>query len=104
MRISDWSSDVCSSDLSSVGSRCRAQPSDASIFSRSQSVLRSLGLWIATMRCLGRETLVVSNYDQLCRVPNRGQGAGATRPESTLGRSRVEIGRASCRERVCQYV
>src|SRR3546814_8481915 len=41
------------------------------------------------MRCLGRETLVVSNYDQLCRVPNRGQGAGATRPESTLGRSRV---------------
>src|SRR3546814_13406485 len=41
------------------------------------------------MRCLGRETLVVSNYDQLCRVPNRGQGAGATRPESTLGRRRV---------------
>src|SRR3546814_12879490 len=41
------------------------------------------------MRCLGRGTLVISNYDQLCRVPNRGQGAGATRPASTLGRSRV---------------
>src|SRR3546814_8632651 len=63
MRISDWSSDVCSSDL---------VPAD---------LPRSL----RRTQCQ-RETLPRSSF-----------------PGST-GRTRLQIGRASCRERVCQYV
>src|SRR3546814_17348980 len=66
MRISDWSSDVCSSDL--LQSRGRAQLAS-----------EQLPLGVA----IGGHALFV----QLA------QHAGA-----------VEIGRASCRERVCQYV
>src|SRR3546814_7642579 len=65
MRISDWSSDVCSSDLLSHESllvRCRSSP------------LRS---W-----CLG----------------NRQPSHSTTRHFSR------QIGRASCRDRVCPYV
>src|SRR3546814_1646686 len=62
MRISDWSSDVCSSDL---GQR-------------------------AVCRDIGVQPEVQEGLRQLGAVPRRG--------------SPVEIGRASCRERVCQYV
>src|SRR3546814_2642041 len=71
MRISDWSSDVCSSDLGLVGSAdyvartfaSRAEPSDPA-----QKALPSF--------------------------LREDQGA----------LQRKQIGRASCRERVCQYV
>src|SRR3546814_3112948 len=66
MRISDWSSDVCSSDL---------------IVERHREV-------IARRRILARENDVA-----LCR-----------RIGDLRARPLVEIGRASCRERVCQYV
>src|SRR3546814_4527428 len=67
MRISDWSSDVCSSDL------CAREPVDRGL---------------------------------------RGATAGRHGPQqcsADIGKPRrdqlpVEIGRASCRERVCQYV
>src|SRR3546814_9216094 len=67
MRISDWSSDVCSSDLQAVGHRpveCVAPAED---------------------RPSGPVDAAESDADQRRR-------AGA------------EIGSASCRERVCQYV
>src|SRR3546814_5363709 len=60
MRISDWSSDVCSSDLSNIQFKRR----------HSRSVSTTLA---------GRAVL------QMDQTPN-------------------QIGRASCRERVCQYV
>src|SRR3546814_3982158 len=66
MRISDWSSDVCSSDLGRGGSR--TVPTACSRHSR----------WTRTIRC--------------CTTT-----CGSCLPGS-------EIGRASCRERVCQYV
>src|SRR3546814_8065466 len=62
MRISDWSSDVCSSDL--------VQPSEA-----------------------GVEPGAAGNHG--------GIAAGEPGLRLRIGR---EIGRASCRERVCQYV
>src|SRR3546814_8189555 len=67
MRISDWSSDVCSSDLKWL---CR------------QPFVRA-------------------------RVPARAAHSGRHResPEVHSGSPRTrQIGRASCRERVCQYV
>src|SRR3546814_4242750 len=63
MRISDWSSDVCSSDLLVQGAAVR----DGAI-------------------------LISGNHGMLYR--------GSAAAEAY----RAEIGRASCRERVCQYV
>src|SRR3546814_13683139 len=97
MRISDWSSDVCSSDL---------------------AVMRRLADLIAAppkgrLSPRGRLHLGLAE-----RLKDRGEDAGAAeaglhdlgfRPvvvdESVGQRHRAEqIGRASCRERVCQYV
>src|SRR3546814_985755 len=75
MRISDWSSDVCSSDLQDM----RAQRPDAVV---------------ALPAALG---------DQRVRLAHQHAGAAAVErdPHHT---ARRQIGRASCRERVCQYV
>src|SRR3546814_3900413 len=69
MRISDWSSDVCSSDLQEGAAfPPREQPDD------------ERGAGVADMQEAGR--------------------AG----RETDGDGHGQIGRASCRERVCQYV
>src|SRR3546814_10873826 len=70
MRISDWSSDVCSSDLIGEGPH--------------------LGHIVAgaTLRQYRDEGL--------------GKGSFSEQPAQEIGD--LEIGRASCRERVCQYV
>src|SRR3546814_3095764 len=68
MRISDWSSDVCSSDLPIR-----------------DSVVRSRPAW-----CLG---LCAGIFDDV-----------AQRSGAVIAQMPPEIGRASCRERVCQYV
>src|SRR3546814_6771044 len=72
MRISDWSSDVCSSDLASrVSSRRR---------------------FTCPRLDQGSNSLVaqIKNFESMSRLDE------VTR--------HGEIGRASCRERVCQYV
>src|SRR3546814_16895477 len=74
MRISDWSSDVCSSDLSQSRTAAAARHRQAG---------GCHGRWQAR-RCQTRTTVLVRNR----RTRHRRQG---------------EIGRASCRERVCQY-
>src|SRR3546814_6536815 len=71
MRISDWSSDVCSSDL------------------QRQVAFRAQRLEIADLEALDKD--------------RRGAAAIAILIEDREQR-RLEIGRASCRERVCQYV
>src|SRR3546814_3853457 len=80
MRISDWSSDVCSSDL---------RRSDRHEF--------------ADLLAVGRLSRpVVLDSDRCCRegrAPAQGPGQGHAR----LAR-RGQIGRESCRESVCQYV
>src|SRR3546814_20825801 len=92
MRISDWSSDVCASDL--------------------------LGVEVAGLRCHGEaqlgqaalrrpELLVLDEADKLAErgpggIQHLGQRLGAW--PALLGFLGDEIGRAPCRERVCQYV
>src|SRR3546814_5392783 len=71
MRISDWSSDVCSSDLiGEVGVDAGPHPAPAGGDAD--------GLAVVQQRLEGRLELIVEVGEQ--------------------------IGRASCRERVCQYV
>src|SRR3546814_6462661 len=76
MRISDWSSDVCSSDLADARAIGEERPArGGELFARPVRRLRH------------------------ARRARRGVSRGG-------GRSREDhqIGRASCRERVCQYV
>src|SRR3546814_3286079 len=76
MRISDWSSDVCSSDLGAgVEAGGRAAPDDADSRERLDRRLVEGAVDVAEGRCLGE-----------------------------VDRCDLEIGRASCRARVCQYV
>src|SRR3546814_5857333 len=72
MRISDWSSDVCSSDLTRI------------------SVIPPENLW----QCNGHDGKAHHQDDH---ARNFGR-------EQTSKAPHQQIGRASCRERVCQYV
>src|SRR3546814_2089530 len=87
MRISDWSSDVCSSDLLSTRSEGGARPA-ASGGARRRRRPRA-----------GAECRRIGRHDR------GGAPAAELRSRQCEGEARArEIGRASCRERVCQYV
>src|SRR3546814_4694937 len=76
MRISDWSSDVCSSDLT----------------------LSQVGTIVTT---------IISSFVDFFPDHAELHGIIARPSDSIVGTNTlddVEIGRASCRERVCQYV
>src|SRR3546814_10929990 len=94
MRISDWSSDVCSSDL--LTNEADAAPSGplADVVRRQTTVMRrhvdhylSRARAAASGQVLGARTEVMPVIEDLCRA---------------LARLH-EIARASCRERVGQY-
>src|SRR3546814_3117805 len=74
MRISDWSSDVCSSDL--------------------LAGMRSDGDFVQTDHVRNRVLRKFAQVDPLA----------FTQLADELQALPLEIGRASCRERVCQYV
>src|SRR3546814_5711291 len=94
MRISDWSSDVCSSDLQSVLARivredvAKARRDDAADAEIGERPHRVLARRPATEIAIGDQDL-------------RGAARGAVQDEIL---ARAEIGRASCRERGGQYV
>src|SRR3546814_8324375 len=93
MRISDWSSDVCSSDLA-----------------RGKVILRKCTpqcAWLQVWHSKTRGYALPSKYCDLSFFESAEPGARFGREESTCSRmqcSHQEIGRASGRERVCQYV
>src|SRR3546814_6222201 len=82
MRISDWSSDVCSSDL--------LKAAISNIWNR--DAVRMLSAVLATVD--RRETVV--HFHQWTKAFSPSVFAAVA--------DRGKIGRASCRERVCQYV
>src|SRR3546814_17497477 len=124
MRISDWSSDVCSSDLESVtvNSAETANDVNAKIGAAQAAPDRNIAITIST------KGEVVSPGSQIILAPAAGQGDGkiafsnagsigavdkAGAVTDTVGvllngssaeadNTLAEIGRASCRERVCQ--
>src|SRR3546814_17478974 len=112
MRISDWSSDVCSSDLfdhivceSTYGDQTRKQYTIRQRRTLLQGEIREAiaagGNLVIPVFALERtqELLLdiasLINAGRLPRVP--------VYIDSPLA-GRAKIGRASCRERVCQYV
>src|SRR3546814_4667032 len=84
MRISDWSSDVCSSDLFGVAKL-------AFLDRREHVANRDLVVDVDLGQRMG------FGFGALCR-------ARARALHDVLDHLDQEIGRASCRERVCQYV
>src|SRR3546814_4656152 len=102
MRISDWSSDVCSSDLEA----------------RSAELIRKADQAIYTNEAKGLIEVASGSVDSLRGVLHELEGedgryvTALDDPNQRLVlandvRRRIaqlQIGRASCRERVCQYV
>src|SRR3546814_4581320 len=82
MRISDWSSDVCSSDLPSVWNECGVLVGRPRV--RDGIDLGECSFRICSQRVPIPPQIVLGTFDHVGK-------AG-------------KIGRASCRERVCQYV
>src|SRR3546814_3346745 len=81
MRISDWSSDVCSSDLQADQRLAKV------VFE--QTV----------------EAIVVSDQrDRIVMVNPAFESLTGYAAVEVIGKNPKQIGRASCRERVCQYV
>src|SRR3546814_14459497 len=99
MRISDWSSDVCSSDLNDGGGHAlsKAAPGYAGIVDLAERAGAEVELRrrVETTRYGEYEPLLVLTPTHRTRAPEIAELIDAQLSES---------GRASCRERVCQDV
>src|SRR3546814_11814795 len=114
MRISDWSSDVCSSDLLITG--IAHDKNEAKII-----VTRVPDRPGGVANIFGPLAAAGINVDMI--IQNVGRDKGETdvtftvpaadllrsidlleNAKDKIGFNRIQIGRASCRERVCQYV
>src|SRR3546814_6012776 len=94
LRISDWSSDVCSSDLIMrlrIMERSSVDLMDVLAFVR----VVETGAFARAAERMGMSKSILSR-----RVARLEEQLGA----KLLTRTAQELGRASCRERVCQYV
>src|SRR3546814_20895119 len=108
MRISDWSSDVCSSDLSCCWRwKARNSSNPQSPIPNAMTEAKRLAAEKAIefvedgmIVGVGTGSTVAWFIDALARDPARTPN---WRRENWPRRTQ-EIGRASCRERVCQYV
>src|SRR3546814_10046499 len=100
MRISDWSSDVCSSDLPAQGTPvpgCKRQRAGNAAGVQVLHQAEEEG------QLLLPDTLLVEGEDEA--VAGRSKNVVAVlHPLGDALEIEHQIGRASCRERVCQYV
>src|SRR3546814_12908317 len=97
MRISDWSSDVCSSDLE-IKERIAAAV-------KQRMAAKTANFGPEVMRGLEKQILLLvldrQWKDHLLSLDHLRQGVQL---RAYGQRDPLKIGRASCRERVCQYV
>src|SRR3546814_2522714 len=95
LRISDWSSDGCSSDLialqNAIFDECLG------LIEARIEAAREAGTLDLGVESINAERLMILDRT----VIRRDQTSGA---ETEILRLETEIGRATCRERVCQYV
>src|SRR3546814_16182674 len=97
MRISDWSSDVCSSDLVDLVLLDMVMPG-------------LTGLHVLAEIRASRETadlpviMLTGHNDAAAAVEALATGADDLLAKPVAVDLLAEIGRASCRDRVCQYV
>src|SRR3546814_14257258 len=103
MRISDWSSDVCSSDL--PGSAAKAPNEFSRIVTPDRLGAPKL---VESFEASPAERAAVARRLELLAVDRLAAELTVTNVGGRLFRvegpwEAAEIGRASCRERVCQY-
>src|SRR3546814_9574002 len=101
MRISDWSSDVCSSDLASAQPGADWSKNSTMELIRSRIKVKSLNFMRG--RTFMNKFLIIDEAQNLTpkQMKTLVTRAGPGTKIVCLGN---KIGRASCRERVCQYV
>src|SRR3546814_13073537 len=115
MRISDWSSDVCSSDLDYLRRRRYIGSKDRrAVTALTYDILRHrarIGWWLVRAGGVPAEARQQVLAYLLCSAGEspeslRGlfDGARYAPPPLTSEEAAPEIGRASCKERVCLYV
>src|SRR3546814_8645128 len=112
MRISDWSSDVCSSDLVGCAVGLGAYATHRLV--RADQAVRipdavtaqdAAAMMLKGMTaCYLAEDIVTLEAGQFALVHAAAGGVGSVLVPWLRDKGVVEIGRASCRERVCQYV
>src|SRR3546814_20526429 len=101
MRISDWSSDVCSSDLSAVqshgGSVCRPLPTalDAAALDRIGAVEQAVQMRVVGIGAQDRQPGLLEAGQHIEDAAGQHRGDAFGRPE---------IGRPACRESLGRYV
>src|SRR3546814_13935937 len=109
MRISDWSSDVCSSDLNPLKDlrQFKVQENELSYLNREQilklleqlQASSNVHVYLVAKICLSTGARW-SEAEGLTLTQVRNGIIQFARTKS----GKTQIGRASCRERVCQYV
>src|SRR3546814_8671890 len=104
MRISDWSSDVCSSDLCLDQNGKELPHAPRSILKRQLARARDMGYTVK----IGTELEFYAfdeSFDSVQQKRYRDlKTAGWYIEDYLIFQTTKEIGRASCRDRVCQYV
>src|SRR3546814_19377636 len=100
MRISDWSSDVCSSDLGSIDYRVEPPSPGGHIFLFQETehpeggIPRTIAFRDVTVVPRGYEELIATKPDKAVTI----------KLEMRSGTIVAKIGRATCRERELRYV
>src|SRR3546814_15186456 len=105
MRISDWSSDVCSSDLTGRGVVPTARADQLDPLVRDLITrLHRLGEPVAFDPTTSERTFRLALYENpaVMLIPALVRRLQSTGPNIRIAVVAPEIGRASCRERVCQ--
>src|SRR3546814_17929048 len=100
MRISDWSADVCSSDLEEMLEKSPAQPDQHDLPQYVGNLVQRPGLGTGIVPHTGEEGRIgVGSRGERAEPPEEHQPADDR--EAVAGDA--EIGSAACRERVGQY-
>src|SRR3546814_1302957 len=103
MRISDWSSDLCSSDLDFQEATNDVHVAMAMTARMMALVAADVRAWLDMGIKFQHVGLNVSSADMHGDMLDR-LLAEAFKRENVPLKHVIQIGRASCRERVCQYV
>src|SRR3546814_9492650 len=104
MRISDWSSDVCSSDLFRKRRREEIEIKRSGrgfLFSGDDREAAAEKRLVKFSRCQRYLSACVPDHKERQHIASAGEGAA---PSRLVGGLKLQIGRASCRERVGPYV
>src|SRR3546814_5151709 len=101
MRISDWSSDVCSSDLAACGALEIVPWARVVNLARALDEIAEAGYWRIGLDGEADELLQTAIGTSRIALVLGAEGKGLR--HNSMAHC-DKIGRASCRERVCQYV